>query len=53
MTAAYCCSTTRRLSLSEGEAAIVESKIFREKSEALDGFVLREMDGETLDLRVD
>jgi hypothetical protein len=37
----------------EGEAAIVESKILGEKSEAFDGFVLREMDGETLDLGVD
>src|SRR5260370_18750061 len=37
----------------EGEAAVVESKIFGEKSEAFDGFVLRELDGETLDLGVD
>src|SRR6266404_5368035 len=37
----------------EGEAAVIESKIFGEKSEALDGFVLREMDGEALDLGVD
>src|SRR6266851_6026216 len=28
----------------EGEGAIVESEIFRKKSEALDGFVLRKMD---------
>ncbi len=38
---------------SEGEAAVVESKIFGEKSEAFDGFVLREMDGEALDLGID
>jgi hypothetical protein len=38
---------------SEGEAAVVESKIFGEKGEALNGFVLREMNGQTLDLGVD
>jgi hypothetical protein len=38
---------------SEGEAAVVESKIFGKKSEALDGFVLREMHGEALALGVD
>lgn len=37
----------------EGEATVVERKIFGEKSEALDGFVLREMNGEALDLGVD
>src|SRR6267378_1782112 len=37
----------------EGEAAIVERKIFGEKSEALDGLVLREMDGEALNFRFD
>jgi hypothetical protein len=37
----------------EGEAAVVEGEILREESEAFDGFVLREMDGETLDLGVD
>ena len=37
----------------EGKAAVVESKIFGEKSEAFDGFVLRELDAETLDLGVD
>ena len=37
----------------EGEAAVVERKIFGEKSEALYGFVLREMNGETFDLGVD
>src|SRR6266849_2080909 len=36
----------------ESEAAVVESKIFGEKSEAFDGFVLREMDGETFDFCV-
>ena len=34
----------------EGEAAVVEGEILGENSKALDGFVLREMDGETLDL---
>jgi len=37
----------------EGEAAVVKSEIFGEKSEAFDSFVLREMDGEALDLGVD
>src|SRR5258708_28609663 len=37
----------------EGEGAGVEGEIFREQSKAFDGFVLREMDGETLDLGVD
>ena len=34
----------------KGEAAVVEGEILGENSKALDGFVLREMDGETLDL---
>ena len=37
----------------EGKAAVVEGEIFGEQREALDGFVLREMDGETPDFRVD
>src|SRR5467141_2368141 len=37
----------------EGEAPVIESEIFGEKSEAFDGFVLREMNGEALDLGVD
>ena len=37
----------------EGEAAVVEGEILRENSEAFDGFVLREMDGEALHLGVD
>jgi len=37
----------------ESEAAVVKSKILGEKREALDGFVLREMDGEPLDLGID
>jgi hypothetical protein len=37
----------------KGEATVVKSKIFGEKSEALDGFVLREVNREALDLGVD
>ncbi len=37
----------------EGKTAVVESKILGEKRKALDGFVLREMNGESFDLRVD
>src|SRR5947208_13906039 len=37
----------------EGEAAVVEGEIFRQKSKAFDGFVLSEMDGETVDFGID
>src|SRR5258707_512039 len=37
----------------ESEATVIESKIFREKSKTFDGFVLREMNGQALDLGVD
>src|SRR5260370_23726503 len=37
----------------ESEGAVVESEIFGEKSETLDGFILREMNGQTLDFDID
>ena len=38
---------------SESKAAVVESEVLGEESEALDGFVLGEMRGKALDFRVD
>jgi hypothetical protein len=37
----------------EGKSTAIESKVFRKKSEALDGFVLSEMRGETTHLVLD